>query len=751
MKYLVFAAIAALGASPVVARAQDLPPIPSGLSQAKIEKALSNPNIADRIRQQIQASGMTADQIRSRLTAAGYSSDLLDAYLPSTGASTGEVQPTQDVYGALSALGVGPTPVQGLEAVRVDSGVSKATVEKEGKGLQLFGTEVFRGRSTQFQPLLSGPVPDSYRVGPGDVMVLVLTGDVEAAYTLEITREGFIVIPQVGQLFLSGLTMTQLQQTFKDRLSKSYSGVRAGTTRFDITIARLRTNQVFVTGEVMQPGAYQLASVATVLNALYAAGGPNDRGDFRNVEVRRQGKVISTMDLYNYLLRGETTNDIILEQGDLVFIPEYSARVTLAGAAVRPAVYQLRAGQTLSDLIDLGGGFRPNAQLNRLTIHRLLPAAERGPGRPPRVAIDVELVAAGANGQVAREARLDTKAGSPDGHRGMVIPAMTLEDGDSVAVDEVLPLDESYFVTVSGMIQRPGKYPWRQGMKLKDLVFLARGPKVGADLREGEIARLPADRSTGQLATTIRVPLDSSFLTERDLQGRYAGAAGVTFPAAGTAPEVTLEPFDNVLLLRQPQFELQRSVEILGEVPYPGTYSLTKKDERLSDLIKRAGGLLPTAYQEGSRLVRPFDHAGRVNIELRTVLEHPGGPQDIVLQPGDSVTVPEYNPTVRVEGGVNTPTSVLYQKGKDLEYYISNAGGFSRTADKGRVSVRYANGAASTRSKFLFWTSSPEPMPGSVVVVPTKPDEKNDVRGLVADITQILATLATLMVVALKS
>ena len=142
--------------------------------------------------------------------------------------------------------------------------------------------------------------------------------------------------------------------------------------------------------------------------------------------------------------------------------------------------------------------------------------------------------------------------------------AIALEDGDSVAVDQVLPLTESYYVSVSGMIQKPGRYPWHEGMKLKDLVFLARGPKVGADLREGEIARLPADRSTGQLATTIRVPLDSSYLFERDAQGRYAGAAGVPFPAAGSAPEVTLEPFDNVLILRQPQFEMQRSVAIVG-------------------------------------------------------------------------------------------------------------------------------------------------------------------------------------------
>ena len=707
-------------------------------SEAQVQGALSDPNMAQRIRQQIQSSGLTPDQIRARLASAGYSSALLDQYLgPQAPGAT--AQPTQDVYAALSALGVTTSPAQGLETIPVETGARFPTAEAAAAttGLQLFGVDVFRNRSTQFQPLLSGPVPRSYRVGPGDVMVLVLTGDVEAAHTLEITREGFVVIPQVGQIYVSGLPMSQLQQTLRDRLGRSYSGIRSGTTRFDVTIARLRTNQIFVTGEAMQPGAYQLASVATVLNALYAAGGPNDRGDFRRIEVRRQGKVVATLDLYDYLLKGDTGNDIILEQGDLVFIPQYTTRVSLAGAVVRPAIYELRPGQTLGDLMQAGGGFRPDAQLRRLTVHRMLPASQRGPGRPPRLAIDVQLgMASNGDGSVAA---------------GLLIPAVTLEDGDSVVVDQVLPLSESYYVTVSGMIQKPGRYPWHERMTLKDLIFLARGPRIGADLREGEIARLPADRSTGQLATTLRVPMDSSYLLERDSVGLYAGAAGVAFPAAGTAPNIVLEPFDNVLILRQPQFELQRSVEIVGEVPYPGNYSLTKKDERLSDLIKRAGGLLATANADGTRFIRTFERAGRVDVKLAAALAQPGSHDDIILQPGDSITVPEYNPTVRVEGGVNAPSSVLYQEGKGLDYYIDNAGGYSRTADKGRVSVRFANGSARTKSKFLLWSSSPEPGPGSVVVVPTKPDQPNDIRGLIADVTQIVATLATVIFVAIKT
>jgi len=697
-------------------------------SEAQIQQALNNPSIVDQLRQRIQQSGLTPDQIRAKLTAAGYSPTLLDQYLTPGGTDTTTV-PGQDVYRALSLLDVGAPPVQGLQTVRVDTGAARAPVAPVN-GLQLFGTEVFRGRTSQFQPLLTGPVPPSYRIGPGDVMVLVLTGDVESAQTLEVTREGFIVIPQVGQIYVNGLNMDEMRRTLSARLSKSYSGIRAGTTHFDVTIARLRTIQVFVTGEVMQPGAYQLASVATVLNALYAAGGPSDRGNFRQVQLRRQNGVAANLDLYDYLLKGDTRNDLILEQGDLIFVPVYAAKVTLDGAVVRPAIYELNKDQKLSDLIAAAGGFGPDAELKRITIHRLLPAGQRSAGRPARVAIDVPL-------GVQQDS--------------VVLPPMSIEDGDSVIVDRVLPLAQSYYVSVTGMVEKPGQYPWHEGMTLKALVHLARGPRIGADLRESEVARLPADRSAGQLATKIRVPLDSSYLFQRDSTGRFAGAAGVPFPAAGSAPDFPLEPFDNVLILQQPQFEFQRTVEIVGEVRYPGNYALVKKDDRLSDLVERAGGLLPTAYPAGAQFIRDFAKAGRVNIDLQRIMANPKSSENIILQPGDSLQIPEYIPTVRVEGGVNNPVSVQYHEGADLGYYIENAGGYSRFADKGRVSVRYANGTAKLKRRHLaVFVSSPIPGPGSLVQVPVKPADKTDFGATIANIAQIVTTAATVLIVALR-
>jgi protein involved in polysaccharide export with SLBB domain len=299
-------------------------------------------------------------------------------------------------------------------------------------------------------------------------------------------------------------------------------------------------------------------------------------------------------------------------------------------------------------------------------------------------------------------------------------PPFALEDGDLVQVDSLAEVTERYIVTITGMVQQPGRYPWRPGMSLRELVVLARGPRLGAGLREAEIARLPAGRSGGQLATTVRVPLDSTYLFSRDSSGRYVGPPGIPFPARGTAAEVPLEPYDNVLILSQPDFELQRTVSIAGEVLFPGTYALRTKDERLVDLIRRAGGLAPRAYPEGIRFVRPLGGAGRINIDLPRALLDSASRDNVILQQGDEITIPEYQPSVRIAGAVNSPGSVLYRRGEGLEYYLSAAGGFTRLAEKGQVGVRQANGEVRTRHKFLFFRSDPSPGPGSEVFVPSR-------------------------------
>src|SRR5205823_5433150 len=482
-------------------------PSPAQAQSALQQAVQQNPALADVIRQKIAQSGMTPDQVRARLQASGYPPSLLDAYLGARTAGQAAPVPGAQEIAAVQALGL-PAAAGAGEVLPVDTGLVRAVA---GPKSNVFGVDVFQRTSTQFLPLLAGPVPPDYKLGAGDALVLILTGDVELAYTLQVTREGFILIPQVGQVFVSNLTLDQLRDVLFARLGRVYSGVRRGanaSTRFDISVANVRANQVYVVGEVTQPGAYQMSSLGTALTALYAAGGITERANMRDIVVQRAGKTVATLDLYDYLLRGETRNDIRLETGDVIFVPVHGTRVDLAGAVVRPAVYELKRGQSLADLIQAAGGFRPDAALQRVSVYRLLAAAERGPGAPPRAVIDVALAP-------LPHGKRETGSVPPgDPLLPVTMPSLALEDGDSVVVDAVKPLAGQYYVTIVGRVNKPGAYPWREGMTLRDLVLLARGPAVGADLQEAEVARLPADRTGGQIATTERVPLDSTYLFE---------------------------------------------------------------------------------------------------------------------------------------------------------------------------------------------------------------------------------------------
>ena len=480
-------------------------------SAAQVQQALqSQPGLADQVRSRIAQSGLTPDQIRARLSASGYPATLLDQYLGTSTTGAPEAPSPQELA-AIQALGLPPLTQQ---LMKLDTGVIVRPAAS-GPPSEVFGVDVFRRSTTQFLPLLSGPVPPDYRLGPGDNLVLILTGDVELTYSLPITREGFILIPQVGQVHVANLTLEQLRDVLYTRLGRVYSGVRReanATTRFDVTVANVRANQIYVVGEVTQPGAYQISSLGTVFTGLYAAGGVTDLARLRGVEVQRNGRTIAILDLYDYLLRGDTRSDIRLETGDVIFVPMHECARAPDGAVLRPAIYETKPDETLYDMIKAAGGFLPMAALERVKVDRILPADARNTQTTARVTIDIPL----ANG---------------------LVPPFRLEDGDIVRVDSLTQAAEQFTVAISGMVQQPGPYPWRPGMTLRELMTLARGPKIGVDLREAEIARLPVDRSRGQLATTLRVPLDSTYLFERDSAGEYIGPPGVSFPAQGTAGE----------------------------------------------------------------------------------------------------------------------------------------------------------------------------------------------------------------------
>jgi protein involved in polysaccharide export with SLBB domain len=666
-----------------------------------------------RIRQLLLGSGMTTDEIRARLRAAGYPEAALDQFL--------EVGPLDSIpaldpnaIGALGALGVAVETPDGVQLVPLQSGLrTREILEDSLEAFPIFGMDVFNRATSQFQPLLFAPPPDDYRMGPGDQLVVVLTGEVEATHEVEVTREGFITMPNVGQVSVANLTLGELRVLLRTRFGRAYSGIARGTTNVSVSVARLRTNQIYVTGEVTQPGAYQLASVATVTNALYAAGGPTELANLRTVRVQRRNGQVDLLDLYPYLLDGDTSGDVVLGQGDVVFVPLRGRRVQVHGAVIRPAFYELAEAEDLYDVLSAAGGFAPEALRDRLTVFRILRPSERGPGLAQRQAIDLEL-------------RPTTDDNGMRQLGGVMIPPIGLQDGDSIVVDSVPALEDSYYVTIAGTVRSPGRFPWHEGMTIRELVGLARGPTVGADLREAEVSRMPVQRQNGQLAERTRVPLDSSYLSLRDTAAPFRGPAGVAFPAAGTSPEFELEPFDEVLILQQPGFGMPESVVLTGEVSIPGTYTLLTQTDRVADLIARAGGILDTGHTDGARLIRKEDDLGRIDLDLVAALEDPAGNENLILQHGDSLHIPEYSPTVVVRGAVNSPVTVMYRPGEGLDYYIGNAGGYRSDADKGGVSVRYANGSARTRSRFLFFSSYPEPGPGSEVLVPVEPTGEGD-------------------------
>ena len=822
----------------------------------------NNPALLQQLRQRIMTSGLTPDQVRARLRAEGYPENLLDAYLPGSTTSPDSTVNSEDVFSALSQLGIADTTDVDLLRCGIDadtlavtdtlpSGLvdtlankrrladrkrqlrnrclsrkdstaktaarSKADIDS---GFVIFGLDFFRNNTTQFEPNLSGPVDANYRINPGDRLVLVLTGDVEQSYTLDVTREGFIVIPQVGQIWVNNLTMAELENVLYTRLGRVYSGVRRGpgaTTHFYITPARLASNQIYVTGDVLRPGSYRVSSAGTALSALYAASGPSDNGSLRNVLVRRGGVAVDTLDVYDYLLNGNTAHDVRLNNGDLVFVSIHGPRVRVVGEIARPATYEIKPNETLADALRYAGGFTAAAARRRVQIERIVPPAQRvaggrdrtvteivsdqfttgtGPAIPVvdgdiirvfsvasrvrnRIYVRGDVWSPGSVGlapgmrvsdalRLAGGVRPDVYLGQvlitrtqPDSSRqqlraslrdttGAVVNDLPLQEDDEIRVFSVSEFRPTRYVAINGAVHKSGRFPFREGMTIRDLVLLAGGLDQSAYLNEAEVARLPENRAEGVTATTFRVPLDSSYLFERSPDGKYLGPPGLP-ASSGPNPEVVVQPYDNVLILRQPNWELQRTAAIAGEVRYPGRYSLKTKTEKITDLIERAGGLTKDAYANGVIFYRTQNGVGRIGIELPDVLRHSNSPDNLPLLDGDSLYIPRLNPVVSVQGAVNSPLAVTYAPGQSIDYYIRAAGGPSRKADAKRAYVTQPNGKVESRTPhFLLPDGIPRPQPGSSVFVPERDpnDRQTDLISSIGAIASVLTGLATVILAA---
>lgn len=765
----------------------------------------------DEIMERLRASGMTRAQVRARLQAMGYDPGLADAYFDAIeSGDDGEAPsdaPSVQLAEAMARLGLPELPASLRDSLRIDVLADSLardslllvldslladsgrldSLRREAR-LPIFGMHLFANANTQFTPLTWGPVGPDYRLGPGDELVLILTGDVETSYDLQVAREGFVIIPDVGRVQVAGLTLGELESRLYDRLGAVYSGVERGpgaTTQFQVSLGNLRTNEVYIVGEVRRPGSYQVSAVATVLNALYQAMGPNRNGSFRNVQVRRGNRLVTTVDLYEYLLTGASGSDVRLENGDRVFVPLVERRVAIDGQVRRTARYEMKPGETLRDLIAFAGGFRPDAVVSRVQIDRVLAPELRTPG-VDRVLIDVPV------------SELENGA------------AIEMMDGDQVTVFAVGD-ERRNRVAIEGDVRRPGVYEWRPGLTLAGLIARADGLEESAYRQRAQIYRL--NEATGQ-----RVLVAASL--EVDGAGNPAG------------PDVALADRDSVIVYSRAELIVPDSVEIAGYVKNPGRYPLAA-GMSVQDLVLAAGGfteganlvaaelarlrdptsrtdtvalvyrvpladsaaaaeaarigadrMLPTwtetaeevalqpsdrvmvgqapgweaprtvvitgevarpgPYALTTRVTRLADLIARaggvtdeahidgaqiirdsiaVGTDLEEALEDADDAANVALMDGDSIHVPRVNSVVRVTGAVAFESQVVYQQGADLDYYIEQAGGYAFDADRRRTSVTYPSGRRATTSRFLFFSNEPEPRPGSMIFVPRLPQD----------------------------
>lgn len=841
---LIAVAVAITAADVHVARGQQLD---TAAVRIILEQHLGRRVSQQEILAHLRRSGMSRDEARAQLRARGYDPAVADQYYDQLEAGAGgPVAADVAFVRALERIGLarpqgGPEAEPHALAVRetqppaeaAPADPSRAPQDSAARGaerdsLPHFGRNLFARSDTEFEPVLVGPAPLDYRLGPGDQIVLVLTGDVQDAYEITVSGSGNLVIPNAGQIAVNGLTLAQLEDQLYDRLGSVYAGVQRGaeaTTRFSVSLGNLRTIQIYIVGEVARPGAVTVSSMATVFNALYHAGGPNEDGSFRYIQVRRGGRVVQEVDLYDYLVYGDGRSDIRLEHGDRIHVPLARTRVTVKGEIVRPAIYEVREGEGLRDVIEYAGGLEPDAFLRSVQIDRILPPGARQSGvervihnvniealsgeaepialnagdvievfavseeRRHRVTISGEVRRPGTYawqegttlwGLIGQAEGLSERAytrrahvyrlNEADGSRQLIrTPLLTggggtpvgdvgLADADSVVIFSRERLRNPAVVSIDGLVKQPGSFPLAEGMTLQDLILSAGGFEEGANVLEAEVARLP--EGLARLDTTayvVRVPLPPAGGPEDDAQDDAAAEALslelARRPDPGEVPawrpvadEFELRHGDRVFVRRAPGYEPTRMVAVTGEVMLPGAYALETRRERLLSVLDRTGGLTEQAYPDGLRVVR---EGKVVAIEVMRARAEPSSGHNIVLEAGDSIHVPAYDPTVIVAGAVNFESRVLYQPGEGLDYYVSQSGGYRDDADAGRVTITYQNGAREDIDKFLIFSSKPTPTPGSTIFVPFKPEAERqglNVDQFLSRMTAIVSTLVAVIV-----
>ncbi|MCK4957485.1 MAG: SLBB domain-containing protein [Candidatus Cloacimonetes bacterium] len=676
----------------------------------------------------------------------------------------------------------------------INSNINETIDIEEG----YFGYGVFQGASTKFTPSKVGTVDPNYQVGPGDEITISLWGDTELYYEKVVSREGTIKINNVGQIIVNGLTLQGLENKIKKRMSKAYASINPPsgnpTTFIDVSLGKLKPITVFIVGEAKNVGSLQIDSYSTAFTALYYSGGSTIQGSLRDVQVIRNGEVIASIDLYNYLISGKKNRDIRLQNDDTIFIPHRISTITLKGEVNCPSIFELKKDETLNDLLKFAAGVKTTADVNRVQIERIVPFDQRIKTDSNLTSnlevidvplmnkdsfeiasftlfdediitvfplLDEQLGYVSINGAIYRSGKYEleenmtisrliekaqgylpdvylTKAELTRSHRNGNVEFMAidltsditndliLQDLDSLNVYSIWDLVEREFVNISGHVKLPGKYDLQDNMMLSDLLFKTSGFNdkhfwKRTYQKSGELIRINSETLESEV---IRFNLKA--LVEGD-----------------STCDIRLIHQDYIIIRKAPEFEPQEFTTIEGSVFYPGKYFI-KKDETLSNLIARAGGFKDDAFIEGIN----FSRKGlKVVGDYRKALS--GNKNfDVTLTDGDSIYVPNHPGVVIVNGLVNNPGIVKYQKGWSVYDYIEAAGGYHLNADKSEVTVYYPSGNAKQRCFF----STPKVTEGANIVVPKdRPKEDINWTNAIKEWASILAsTVTTIFIIAAK-
>ena len=686
------------------------------------------------------------------------------------------------------------------------------------KNQKIFGYQLFNQENLTFEPSVNIAVPADYVLGIGDEVVIQVWGASQQTYLLQVGSNGAVNIPDLGPVNVANLNYSTAKDLLLKRLTAIYNGMGGAypNTFADVSVSNMRSIKVNVIGEAIAPGTYTLPSTASAFNALYLSGGPNENGSFRNIRVIRDNKLFAEIDVYDYLLNFNTKNNISLRDQDIIYIPVYNKRVETFGSFKRQAIFELKDDENMQDLIRFSGGFSEEAASSRLLITRYtdnqyqlvdlekdhfdsFPLKNGDQVRSEKV-IDRFENRVSIEGAVFRPGtyaleenmKLSQLIGKAGGlredfyaPRGLIIrldeqlfpttipfnlgdlfsgiddPLLKRED--QVIIRDIFSMGEKQTIRILGEVMFPGEYGFFRNMSLKDLVFLSGGMKEAASESYIEVAR----RNTKEEASTINSKMASlyQFKIDRDLKLSDEDAGFL------------LQAFDQVYIRKAPSYQAQKTVQVTGEVQFPGEYSISDKNERISDLISRAGGLTPYAFTGGAKLRRRIDEqyrsqldviqrikesrdstiqidmsANYENLELKLshILRNPGTSYDYFLKEGDQVYIPMKSEEIWVNGEIMNPMGLAWERGRSLKYYINRSGGFSSEAKKNKIYVVYSNGTTDVTRSFIV-KRYPQVEPGSQIVIPAKPERKatdNTAKWLA--ITSALSSLAVAMAAVLR-